>query len=149
MSKYLEEFVVGEKYTTPARTITETDVVMFGCTTGDLHRNHMNAEAMKGSQFGQRIAHGLLGLSMAHGLFYAIDLIRDTAIAFLAVENWEFKAPIFFGDTIHCEITIADVIYSRSKHDRGVVKFKFEVYNQNGVLTQTGIKSIMMMRKPA
>ena len=66
MSKYLDEYVLGEHFVSAARTVTECDVVNFACMTGDMHPNHTDAEVMKHSQFGQRIAHGLLGISWAH-----------------------------------------------------------------------------------
>jgi len=149
MSKYLEEYTIGEKYTTPGRTITETDVVMFAGLTGDYARVHTNENAMKKSQFGTRIAHGLLGLSIAHGLFSRLGLIADSAIAFAQIEEWKFLSPIFFGNTIHCTIEVADIIPSKSKPDRGIVKFKFEIINEDTAqVAQAGIKSIMMMRRP-
>ena len=150
MNKYLEEYVVGEKHTTPGRTITETDVVMFAGMTGDYARIHTNENEMKKSQFGTRIAHGLLVISVAHGLFFQLGLISDSAIAFAQIEEWKFLSPIFFGNTIHCVIEVADVVHSKSKPDRGIVKFKFDVINEDtGKIAQTGIKSIMIMRKPA
>jgi acyl dehydratase len=150
MSKYLDEFVVGEKYVTPGRTITETDVVMFAGMSGDYARVHTDEHEMKKSQFGTRIAHGLLGLAIAHGLFFRLDLISTTAIAFAQIEEWKFVSPIFFGNTIHCDIEVAEIIFSKSKSDRGIVKFRFDVFNEDtGKVAQTGLKSIMMMRKPA
>ena len=83
MSKYLDEYVLGEHSVSAARTVTECDVVNFACMTGDMHPNHTDAEVMKHSQFGQRIAHGLLGISWAHGFLDRLDLITDSAIAFL------------------------------------------------------------------
>ncbi len=148
MSKYLDEYQVGEKYVTSARTVTEADVVNFACTTGDMHPNHTDAARMAKSQFGKRIAHGLLGIAWAHGLLYRLDLITDSAIAFLEIEDWKFKAPIFFGDTLHAEITVQEIIFSKSKQDRGILKLHFDLKNQDGVVCQSGVKSIMMKRKP-
>jgi acyl dehydratase len=149
MSKYLDEYVVGEKYRTPGRTITETDVVMFAAMTGDYARVHTNENAMKKSQFGTRIAHGLLGLAIAHGLLFQLDLFSTTAIAFAGIEDWKFLSPVFLGNTIHCDIEVAGVIFSKSKPDRGILKLKFEVFNEDtGKVAQAGIKSIMLMRKP-
>ena len=146
MSKYLDEYVLGEHFVSAARTVTECDVVNFACMTGDMHPNHTDAEVMKHSQFGQRIAHGLLGISWAHGFLDRLELITDSAIAFLEIEEWKFKAPIFFGDTIHAEITVKDVIPSRSKPDRGVLKLYFELIKQDGTVCQSGTKAIMMKR---
>lgn len=144
MSIYLNEYTLGQEFTTPARTITETDVVMFGCLTGDFHPNHFNKEKMAQGEFGQRLVHGLLGLSMAHGLIFQLDLLRDSCIAFLGVEDWQFKSPIFFGDTVHCHITVTEIRPSKSKPDRGVLKLAFEVINQAGTVCQVGTKILMM-----
>ena len=146
MGRYLDEFVVGEKFKSAARTVTETDVVMFSCITGDMHQNHTDAAAMEHSVFGKRIAQGLLGISWAHGFLFRMGLIEE-AIAFMESQEWKFVAPIFLGDTIHAEITIKDVIPSRSKPDRGILKLFFEMVDQNGRVCQTGTKCIMMKRK--
>lgn len=147
MSKYFEEYRIGEKFITSARTVTETDVITFACSTGDMHPNHTDAEYMSKSQFGKRIAHGLMGIAWAHGLMYRLDLLTESAIALICVEDWKMVAPIFIGDTIHAEITVKELIPSRSKPDRGVMKMYFELINQDGLVCQTGIKALMMKRK--
>lgn len=147
MSKYLDEYVLGEKFVSSGRTVTETDVVMFACTTGDMHSNHTDAATMAGSQFGERIAHGLLGTTWAHGFLDRLDLISDSAIAFLKIEDWNFHAPIFFGDTLHAEITVKEIVNSRSKSDRGILKLFFELAKQDGTVCQSGTKWILMKRQ--
>lgn len=147
MSKYLDEYEIGERFISSARTVTETDVVNFACMTGDMHPNHTDAAYMENSSFGQRIAHGLLGVAWAHGFLYRLDLITESAIAFLKIEEWNFHAPVFIGDTLHAEITIKEIIYSRSKPDRGILKLFFELVKQDGTLCQSGIKCIMMKRQ--
>ncbi len=144
MSIYLDEYTPGQKFVTPARTITEADVVQFGTLSGDLHPNHFDKARMEKSQFGQRIVHGLLGLSYSHGLIFQIDLLRDSAIAFLGVNGWNFVKPIFFGDTVHCDVTVKDIHYSKSKPDRGVLTLKVDVINQDGEVCQTGDQILMM-----
>ena len=144
MSLYLDEYTLGQEFVTPARTFTESDTVFFGCLTGDLHPNHFDREKMSHGQFGQRITHGLMGLAYSHGLLFQIDLLRDSAIAFLAVEDWQFKKPIFMGDTVHCRVKVAEIHPSRSKPDRGVLKLYIEMVNQDGEICQTGIQTLMM-----
>ena len=146
--KYLDELNVGEEYITPSRTLTETDVVMFAAMSGDYNELHTSEEYMKGSQFGKRLVHGLLGLSVAHGLLFRLGILDGSAIAFLGMDSWQFKAPLFFGDTIHVKVKIAKARASKSKPDRGVVKFYLEILNQDGVVVQCGHKTIMMKRKP-
>ena len=88
MSKYLDDWRVGEVFLTPGRTIGEYEVSAFAGLTGDYHQNHTDAVYMKDSIFGERIAHGLLGLSIAHGLMMRLGLITDNSIALLGIEDW-------------------------------------------------------------
>ena len=76
---YFEEFEVGYEMVSAARTITETDIVSFAALTGDWTQIHVNAEYAKGTIFGQRVAHGLLGLSYAVGLGAQLGFIESEA----------------------------------------------------------------------
>jgi len=146
--KYYDEFETGEVFLTASRTMTEADVVMFAGLTGDYTEIHTSKQMAEGTQFGQRIAHGMLVLSYAHGLFMAMKLTTPTGIAFASIDQWKFKGPVFFGDTIHVKVTVSEMIPSRSKPDRGIIKFLFQVLNQRDEVVQEGYKSIMMKRVP-
>lgn len=146
--KYLDELNVGEEYITPSRTLTETDVVMFAAMSGDYNELHTSEEYMKGSQFGKRLVHGLLGLSVSHGLIFRLGILDGTAIALLGVDAWQFKGPLFFGDTIRVKVKIAEVRPSKSKPDRGILKLHMEIINQDDTVVQSGYKTLMMKRKP-
>lgn len=147
--KFFDEWVVGEEYMTPSRTITETDVVMFAAMSGDYNELHTSEEFMKNSQFGRRIVHGLLGLAISHGLLFRTGLTEGTAIAFLGVESWKFEAPIFFGDTIRVKMKVTEKKPSKSKPDRGIVKLFMEVIKQDETVVQSGFKIIMIKRAQA
>jgi acyl dehydratase len=147
--KFFDEWVVGEEYMTPSRTITETDVVMFAAMSGDYNELHTSEEFMKNSQFGRRIVHGLLGLAISHGLLFRTGLTEGTAIAFLGVESWKFEAPIFFGDTIRVKMKVTEKRPSKSKPDRGIVKLFMEVIKQDETVVQSGFKIIMIKRAQA
>ena len=146
--KYLDELNVGEEYITPSRTLTETDVVMFAAMSGDYNELHTSEEYMKGSQFGKRLVHGLLGLSISHGLIFRLGILDGTAIALLGVDTWQFKGPLFFGDTIRVKVKIAEVRPSKSKPDRGILQLHMEIINQDDTVVQSGYKTLMMKRKP-
>ncbi|MBW1698825.1 MAG: dehydratase [Deltaproteobacteria bacterium] len=145
--KYFDEFSVDDVFVTPGRTITETDVVMFAAMTGDYNQLHTNKEYMKHSQFGQRLVHGLLGLSISHGLLFRLGILEGTAIAFLAIDSWQFKAPLFFNDTIRVRVRVTEARASKSKPDRGIVTFFTEVLNQNDTVVQSGYQRLMMKRR--
>jgi len=145
--KFFDDWIVGEEYVTPTRTITETDVVMFAALSGDYNEIHTSEEFGKTTPFGKRIVHGLLGLSISHGLLFRLGILEGTAIAFLNVEAWQFKAPIFFGDTIHVKVKVEGKKASSSKLDRGVIKLFLQIVKQDGTVCQEGMKTLMMKRK--
>ncbi len=96
--RFFDEIEIGEEYESPGRTVTETDIVIFAGLSGDYNVLHTDAEFMKGSIFGERIAHGLLGLAIQAGLFSrATPPYATTAFTGL---RWKFKGPIKIGDTI-------------------------------------------------
>ena len=144
MGKYYNDWEVDMEYTTPGRTITETDVVMFAAMTGDYHELHTNEAFSAKTQFGKRIAHGLLGLSISQGLFFRSGYLDDAVIAFLEMENWKFRAPIFFDDTIYAKIIVKEKRLSKGKPDRGIVKFLVEIINQDGTIVQSGYETYLI-----
>src|SRR5438128_4742216 len=96
--RYFDEIELGEEYESPGRTVTEADIVIFAGLSGDYNVLHTDAEFMKSSIFGERIAHGLLGLSIQSGLLTR-GMRPYATIAFLGL-RWKFKGHIKIGDTI-------------------------------------------------
>lgn len=142
---YYEDFAVGQEFTSPGRTITEYDVMTFAGLSGDYNQLHTNSEFCKGNQFGRRIAHGLLGLSVTSGLLSRAGLAEGTVLAFLGL-TWDFTAPIFFGDTVYARMTVKEK-RETSKPDRGIVTRQVELVNQNGTVVQKGTMTTMVRRR--
>ena len=142
--KYFEDFQVGDELVTPARTITSTDIVNFACLSGDFNEVHVNHEYCKTTPFGRRIAHGALTLSYATGLLARSGWFDETALAFLSIERWAFKGPVFIGDTIRLTATTVDARVSKSKGDRGPWTGQLVVSNQRDEVVQEGLFTIMM-----
>jgi acyl dehydratase len=142
---FFEDFAIGDEFVTPGRTVTEADVMLFAGLTGDYNRIHTDAEYMKSSMFGERIAHGLLGLSLVNGLKYRTDYDSDGVLAFLGL-TWKFSGPIRFGDTIHAIIRITSK-RETSKPDRGIMIQTIQVINQRGEVVQEGEFTSMLKRK--
>ncbi len=130
-----DQLKVGDQWVSPARTVTETDVVNFACLTGDHDPLHMNHEHAKESPFGRPIAHGLLGLSFVAGL--GVHSPRAATVAFVQIREWKFLQPIFFGDTVH---VVNEIIEKEaSGRRRGKVIWKRSLLNQNAEIVQEGI----------
>src|SRR6202034_2420188 len=105
MGRLFGEFTTGQRFETPGRTITETDIVAFAGLTGDYNPVHTDEVFAAETEFRTRIAHGPLGIGLVFGLASRLDLIDGTVVALLGV-TWEFKAPTRAGDTIHAVIDV-------------------------------------------
>ena len=143
---YYEDYAVGDEFVTPARTVSETDVTLFAGLSGDYNRLHTDAEYAREQLFGERIAHGLLGLSIVVGLAYRTEIDPDGALAFLGL-SWKFSGPIKFGDTIHAVIRIVSM-RETSKPDRGIVVQAIRLLNQRDEVVQEGEFTMMVKRRP-
>jgi 3-hydroxybutyryl-CoA dehydratase len=143
---YFEEFSIGDSITTLARTITETDVVAFAALSGDWTSIHTDAEFAKGTMFGERVAHGLLGLSIATGLAVRSGFIEGTVLAFRELA-WKFSNPIKIGDTIHVRATVSET-KALPRLGGGSVTFDVEIINQRGQITQRGTWNMLVKARP-
>jgi len=146
---HLEDFKVGEKAVSPGRTVTEADIVMFASLSGDWTELHTNAEYMKNSVFGQRIAHGMLTLSIASGLgLRTTERPPVEVLAFLGMDKVRLTAPVFIGDTIRVESEVVEARPSKSMPGAGILKFKNAVKNQRDEDVATWETALMVSMRP-
>ena len=132
-----EDFAVGQVFEGQGRTITETDVVLFAGWSWDANPVHTDAVAQEKSRFGQRIAHGMLGLSVALGLASRLGVFEACSIALLGIEQWRFVAPVLIGDTVRVRV---DIVTTRltSSGTSGVLGRQFTLLNQRDEVVQEG-----------
>lgn len=142
---YFEDVALGEEYSSPGRTVTEADIVIFAGLSGDYNVLHTDAQHMKSSLFGERIAHGLLGLSIQQGLL--TRGMPGWANLLLIGLKWKFRGPIKIGDTIHVEARIAGK-KETSKPQWGLISVERKVLNQRGEVVQEGETEHMLERRP-
>lgn len=140
-AKFFEDFVVGEDWITPRRTITETDVVLFAGLTGDYNPVHTDEIFAGQTPFGGRILHGPAVLAITGGLEFRLGLKDGTAIAMLGM-TWDLKAPVKAGDTIHVYQRV-ESLRRTANPARGIVNFWLEVRNQRDEICQQGIWKVM------
>lgn len=145
MGLFFEQYTVGQTFRTPGRTITEADIGAYAGLTGDYNPVHTDAVFAAASPFGTRIAHGPFGIGLAFGLASRLDLIDGTVIALLSVQ-WEFRAPVRAGDTLHATIEVAETRATKQP-DRGVLGLSIEMINQDGIVTQAGTCKLLMRRQ--
>ena len=121
-----EALDLGQEFTTRGRTVTEADVVGFASLTGDWHPQHSDAQWSASSPFGERVAHGMLVVSLAAGL---VPFDPDRVVALRRVCDATFKRPVRFGDTLRVEGRIAEL--GSGSEDAGLVTFAWNVVNQD------------------
>jgi len=144
---YFEEFEVGHKFVSSARTITENDIVWFAGLSGDYNQIHTDAEFSKTTPFGQRVAHGLLVTSIASGLIALSGLLEGTVLAFREINNWKFTKPTFIGDTVH---VVTEILETKSlpRIGGGSVVILVDVLNQRNETVMKGKWTALMASKP-
>lgn len=130
--KYFEDLQVGETLITHRRTVTEADIVNFGCISGDHFYAHFDEIAAKDSFFGKRVAHGYFIISAAAGMF--VEPSPGPVIANYGLENLRFIEPVAPGDTIRVKLSVKRKVKKAPRPDEqatGVVVWAIEVTNQN------------------
>lgn len=145
--KYFEEFEVGMNFISPGRTITESDIVSFAGLSGDYTQIHTDAEFSKNTPVGQRVAHGLLGLSIASGLAVRTGVLEGTVIAFREIIEWKFVKPIFIGDTVRVSLQVLETKVL-PRLGGGAVNIELRLLNQNDDVVMKGIWKVLVASKP-
>ncbi|MCU0492390.1 MAG: MaoC family dehydratase [Chloroflexaceae bacterium] len=106
------------------KTITEADVVLFGCVTGDQNPLHTDELTARETRFGRRIAHGML----AAGLISAVLGMRLPGPGTIYLnQSLSFKKPIFIGDTITTTVEVMSI-----REDKPIATLKNTITNQDG-----------------
>lgn len=144
---FFSEYEIGQKFTTGRRTVTEADVVAFAGLSGDFNPLHTDAVFAAQTPFGQRIAHGMLVVSISTGLSQTLGIFEGTTIGLLE-QSFAYKAPTFFGDTIHLEMEVSQV-KPTSKPGRGIVTFQARIIKQDGTIVNDGLWKVMFADKKA
>ena len=145
---YFEEFSVGQKFEHDIRrTITEADNVLFSTMTHNPAPLHLDAEYMKGTEFGKPIVNSTLTLAFMIGISVG-DTTVGTTVANLGMDEVRFPKPLFHGDTIHIETEVLEVRESKSRPDNGIVIFAHRAFNQNDELVGECKRSALMLKAP-
>ena len=148
--EYLDDYAVGERFISSARTITEADIVNFAGITGDWHPMHTDVEYAARTTFKERIAHGMLILSIGMALPFRLgphsSFLSKSFIAFYGMENVRFRAPTKIGDTIHCEVEVTEI--ADRGIGRGVLTTQNQIKNQRGEVLVSYVIKVLLGKRP-
>ena len=147
--KYGDDFALGDIYTTPRITVTETHVVNWAGLTGDFYPLHMDRVYAEATAFGERLVHGPMIFALAVGLVAQSGIGQDAVIAWLGANDMRMKAPVKIGDTITVQVQVKEQKPTRDPK-RGVQTWRYTVSNQRGEEVMAFDYSMMFhMRVPA
>jgi 3-hydroxybutyryl-CoA dehydratase len=147
---YLEDYTIGETFVSPARTVTEADVVTYASMTGDWHPLHTDAVFAAETMFGERIVHGMLTLIIGSTLVLRLGpnvYIPKRFIAFYGIERVRFTAPVKLGDTIHSVNRVRSLVAKDEM--RGVLEYDGEVRNQRNETVLVWTSKMLVERRPS
>jgi len=145
MTKYFEDFQLGEKFYIPPKMMTEERFLAFADLTGDSHPIHYDDEYAKTTRFGKRVAHGLLVTAMtAVGASTLSPFLEGSIVAFVEQAS-RFLKPVFIGDTISPEIEVCELI---PKTETGLLKLTTRVKNQHGEIVLEGMHVYLVKKRP-
>lgn len=147
--KWFDELEVGQVFHHDIRrTVTETDNVMFSTLTHNAALLHLDAEYMKGTEFGRIVVNSTFTLGLMVGVSVG-DTTLGTAVANLGWDEVRFPAPVFIGDTLRIETEVAELRESNSRPNTGIVTFIHRAYNQEDVLVASCKRTGLQLKTPA
>ena len=144
-TRYLEDFEVGQTFESRAASLSEAQIVEFA-TTYDPQSIHVDIEKAKAGPFGGIIASGFHTLAFSFRLFLDLGLIERSSLGGPGMDEVRWTAPVRPGDTLKTTAEIIEVRQSRSKPDRGSVRFLFTIANQTGE-TVCSYQSISILKR--
>ncbi|MBS3929363.1 MAG: MaoC family dehydratase [Sphingomonadales bacterium] len=145
---WFDELSVGQKFDHAIRrTVTETDNVLFTTLSHNPAQLHLDAEYMKGTDYGQVLVNSCFTLSLMVGVSVG-DTTLGTAIANLGWDEVRFPKPVFIGDTLNVATEVLELRESKSRPDAGIVTFLHQAYNQRGELVASCKRSGLQRKRP-
>jgi acyl dehydratase len=133
----------GQTFSSGARTLTETDLVMFCMMMGDWHAIHADEVHAKDTRIGRRVFHGTFGISLAVAQSADVVPLSNRIVAALGLKEWSFKAPLFIGDTVHTDVVIsATRVVSDGR--RGVISRTIRLVKHDATVAQEGLAELLV-----
>lgn len=146
--RYLEDFRVGEIFTTAKLTVTEADILDYAHRY-DPQPFHKDKEAAKHGLFGEVVASGFQTCALSFKLFFETGVITACNMGAPAVDEVRFLKPLKANDTLQVEVEVAAVRPSSSKPERGILVLKYRTINQRGETMCTMTIPHIVRRRPA
>ena len=146
---YLDDFSVGSVFETEGKTLSEAEILEFAFKY-DPQPFHIDVEAAKGGPFGGLIASGIQTMAISLRLLLQAQIFAPGAsMGSPGMDELRWLKPVRPGDTLRLRGEALEVTPSRSKPDRGILRYRMTVFNQHSedVMSMLGMQIIK--RRPA
>jgi acyl dehydratase len=145
---FYEDFAAGQVYAGQSRTLDETAYKLFASVTGDAHPIHYDRDYASKTRFGERVAHGLLLMSItALGATPLSGRLESSMVA-LVEQDGRFLKPVLIGETVSTEFEVQEK-RDLSAPAHGLVRFAVRVRNAAGEVVLAGHHSYLIKRRSA
>jgi 3-hydroxybutyryl-CoA dehydratase len=128
---------IGDKFST-SKQITDAVVRAFAELSGDFNPIHLDEEFAKQTQFGKRIAHGMISGALISAVLG--NEFLEKKIVYLS-QTMKFIAPVFIDDTVTATATVIDI-----REDKPIVTVESVCTNQHGQTVVIGEGKIMLLQ---
>ena len=143
--RWFEDFVLGERFVLPSRTMTEAVFLAFQGASGDNHPVHYDVEFCKARGMPGMLAHGFQSLiQTAPGAGLFPYMVEDSLAGFIE-QSSRFLKPVYTGDTLYPALEIDELTPNRTT---GVVGFHTTVHNQGGHMVLQGRQRYLIRKRP-
>ncbi len=147
--KYFDEFAVGQVFDhQPARTVTETDNLLFSTMTMNPQPLHLDAEFARQTEFGRILVNSIFTLGLVVGLSVG-DTTLGTTVGNLGFEKIAFPKPVFLGDTLRAQTEVMATRPSQSRQGQGIVTFEHRGVNQRGEVVCRATRNALLLGRPS
>jgi len=147
--RFFEDWKLGDRIEHEIRrTVTETDNLLITTLTHNPQPLHLDAEAAAASEFGKILVNGIFTFGLMIGVSVS-DTTLGVLIANLGYDQVVHPKPVFIGDTLRGETTIAGLKDSRSRPQAGIVTFAHRMLNQRGEIVCRCLRTALVRRRSA
>lgn len=147
MTMYLEDFEVGQRFSSSGRTVTEADLTFFNMLSGDWNPIHADVVFAAQTRFGERIVAGAFGIALLTGFMHQMGIFDRSAVAMLSLDDWQFRLPITVGCTLSLHMTITQV-HPGSSGRTGRLGRHLQLVDEKGRVIQEGNSPLLILRRP-
>ena len=130
-TRYFEDFRPGDTIELGRVAVSEAEIVEFA-RRYDPQSFHVDAERAKDSIYGGLIASGWHTAALCMRLLVDGVFGDSAAMGSPGLDELRWLTPVRPGDVLAGRLIVLECIPSRSKPDRGVVRFRDELDNQHG-----------------